>query len=77
MAPPTAGSGYTATSGSLTLAPGATVATFTVPVTNDALYQGSENFSVSLSSPTRATIATGLGSVSSSIVDDGSARSGR
>ncbi|MBK9219126.1 MAG: hypothetical protein IPL70_12300 [Uliginosibacterium sp.] len=57
----TAGSDYTATSGSLTFAPGATVATFTVPVTNDALYEGSENFSVSLSSPTGATIATGLG----------------
>ncbi|MBK9219112.1 MAG: retention module-containing protein [Uliginosibacterium sp.] len=69
----TAGSDYTATSGSLSFAPGATVATFTVPVTNDALYEGSENFSVSLSSPTGATIATGLGSVSSSIVDDGSA----
>ncbi|MBK9219128.1 MAG: hypothetical protein IPL70_12310 [Uliginosibacterium sp.] len=49
----TAGSDYTATSGSLSFAPGATVATFTVPVTNDALYEGSENFSVSLSSPDR------------------------
>jgi hypothetical protein len=53
----TAGSDYTATSGTLTFAPGVTAQTITVPITNDTLTEASETFFVNLSGATNATIA--------------------
>ncbi|MBV8516018.1 MAG: right-handed parallel beta-helix repeat-containing protein [Acidobacteria bacterium] len=56
-----AGSDYTAQSGTLTFAPGTTVQTIPVSVLGDALNEASETFTVTLSSPTNATIATTTG----------------
>jgi chitinase len=60
----TAGSDYTATSGTLTFAPGQTSQTLTVPVLGDPFYDFPETFSLQLSSPTAATLgrsqATGI-----------------
>ncbi|MBK7238106.1 MAG: hypothetical protein IPI02_21810 [Sterolibacteriaceae bacterium] len=53
----------------MTFAPGETSKTITVPITNDATYEGAETFSVGLSAPIGATIATG--SVTTTIHDDG------
>ena len=44
----TAGTDYTPTSGTVSLAPGVTRATFTIPVANDSLVEGNETFGVSL-----------------------------
>ncbi|MBE7416662.1 MAG: tandem-95 repeat protein [Ideonella sp.] len=57
----TAGADYSAASGTLTFAPGTTTQTITVPITNDALFEGNESFTVTLASPTNATIADGTG----------------
>ena len=57
----TAGSDYTATSGQLMFAPGETTATISVPILNDSLSEALESFSVNLSNPTNATIATPTG----------------
>ncbi|WP_294771918.1 retention module-containing protein, partial [uncultured Rhodoferax sp.] len=65
----TAGSDYTATSGTLTFAAGETSKTITVPITNDSVFEGAESFSVQISSPTNATI--GDNSQLATIVDDG------
>ena len=68
----TAGSDYTAASGSLTFAPGAPLTqTVTVAITNDSVFEGSETFSLNLSGAVGASIA--VGTVASRIVDDGSA----
>lgn len=48
-------------SGTLTFAPGATTATFSVPVFGDETPETNELFGVSLSSPTNATIGDGIG----------------
>jgi chitinase len=63
-----AGSDYRATSGTLTIPPGRTTGTITVPVTGDRLRESNETFSVNLSGATNAVIADGqaLGT----IVDD-------
>jgi hypothetical protein len=47
-----AGSDYTATSGTLSFAPGQTTRTFTVPVTYDALAEGPESLNLTLSNAT-------------------------
>ncbi|WP_293776083.1 Calx-beta domain-containing protein [uncultured Oxalicibacterium sp.] len=57
----TAGSDYTAVSGSLTFSPGQTTKTITVPIINDTVAESSETFTVTLSNPGNATIATATG----------------
>jgi hypothetical protein len=64
----TAGSDYTATSGTLTIAAGGTSGTISVPVLGDTTAESSETFTVSLSSATNATVADGQGT--GTIVDD-------
>jgi len=51
----TAGSDYTATSGILSFADGDSQKSFNIPITNDAVYEGNETFTVSLSGPTNGT----------------------
>lgn len=54
-----AGSDYTATSGTLTFASTDSVLTVTVPITDDTAYEGNETLSLNLSGPTNgATIVT-------------------
>ena len=69
-----AGSDFTATTGSVTFAPGETSKTITINVADDALFEGSESFQVNLSTPTNATI--GNGSVVTLIQDDGTGTGG-
>jgi CSLREA domain-containing protein len=52
----TAGSDYAATSGTLTFTPGVTSGTINVTVTNDALNEPGETFTVNLSNPANAAI---------------------
>jgi glucose/arabinose dehydrogenase len=54
-----AGSDFTATSGTLTFAPGQTSRTILVRTLDDGLSEGSETFTVTLSNPVGATIADG------------------
>jgi len=70
----TAGSDYTANTGTLTFAPGALTQTITVAINNDNVFEGSETLSVNLSAPAGATLGTA--SVTSQIVDDGRALPG-
>ncbi len=63
-----AGSDYTAGSGTLSFAPGVTSQTITVPISNDAVYEGSEDFIVTLNTPVNATI--GDGSATGTITDN-------
>ena len=69
----TAGSDYTAASGTVTIAAGATSATFNVPVSTDTLDEASETATLTLSSPTNATISDATGTLT--IVDDDAAPS--
>ncbi|MCO8055107.1 Calx-beta domain-containing protein, partial [Acinetobacter towneri] len=64
----TSGTDYTSTSGTLTFAPGEASKTIIVPILNDHTIENSENYTISLSSPSNATINTG--SVSTAIIDD-------
>jgi len=57
----TAGSDYTAVSGTLTFSPGDTEKTVTVKVTGETTYEENETFYLNLSSPTNATIADSQG----------------
>ena len=54
----TAGSDYTTTSGMLTFLPGDTSKTFTVPITQDSVYEGNETFNVTLSAPVGASLGS-------------------
>jgi hypothetical protein len=54
----TAGSDYTTTSGTLTFAPGQTSKPIPVPVIGDTTVEADETFTVTLSSPTNATLGT-------------------
>ena len=54
----TAGSDYTVTSNTLTILAGQPSGTITVPITDDAIAEGDENFTVTLSTPTGATLGT-------------------
>ena len=56
-----AGSDYTATSGTLTFAPGVTSETIRVPILDDTVYEPNETFTVNLSNPVGATITDGQG----------------
>ena len=64
----TAGQDYTATSGSLTFNPGDTAKTVTVPVLNDAIDDGGETLTLTLSNATNAQIAdaTATGTIENS-----------
>ena len=53
----TAGSDYTATSGTLTFAPSVTTMTINVPVIGDTIVEPDETFFINLSNPSNATIA--------------------
>ena len=57
----TAGSDYTATSGTLTFSPGETSKTVNVVVTGDTVVEANETFTLVLSSASGATIGTGTG----------------
>src|SRR6185503_4748381 len=61
----TAGSDYTAASGTLTFTAGATSRTFNVPVIGDTAFEPNETFSITLSQPTNATmaVAAALGTI--------------
>jgi len=50
---------YSATSGTVTFLSGQTSKNISIPIIADALTEGTENFSISLSKPTNATIADG------------------
>jgi VCBS repeat-containing protein len=68
-------SDYTTQSGLLSFAIGETSKTITVAITNDSIYEGSETFDVTLSSPTNGAIigdAVGVGT----ILDDGTGSGG-
>ncbi|MCE9545409.1 MAG: cellulose binding domain-containing protein, partial [Planctomycetia bacterium] len=64
----TAGSDYTATSGTLTFAPGETSLTIAVPVVRDLIAESTETFTIQLSSPSGATLARA--SATGTIQDD-------
>ncbi|MBX7147565.1 hypothetical protein K1X76_00645 [bacterium] len=61
----TAGSDYTAASGTLTFDAGQTTKTFDVTISNDSVDEGNETYTVTLSNATNATIsdATGTGTI--------------
>lgn len=61
----TAGSDFTAASGTLTFAPGQTTQSVLIPITRDLVAEATETFTVGLSSPSGATIsrATATGSI--------------
>ncbi|MBK9529055.1 MAG: hypothetical protein IPO41_12225 [Acidobacteria bacterium] len=65
------GTDYTATSGTLTFAANTTTLTqtITVPTLDDLIFEGAENFDLTLSGPTNATI-TGLNPAVGTIADD-------
>jgi thermitase len=54
----TAGSDYTATSGTLTFNPGETSKTFSIPILEDTLGEANETVPLSLSAPSNATLGT-------------------
>ncbi|WP_374362297.1 Calx-beta domain-containing protein [Pseudoduganella danionis] len=64
----TAGTDYSAATGSLTFAPGQTSKTFQVSITDNALTDGNRNFSVQLSNSALAAITDDTGTIT--IVDD-------
>ena len=57
----TAGSDYTAATGTVTFAPGVATQTIAITVTGDTTYEASETFAVNLSGASGATIATAQG----------------
>jgi hypothetical protein len=61
----TAGDDYTAASGTLTFNPGETVKTISIPIIDDAIYEGPETFYLNLSNSDNATISDdqGIGTI--------------
>jgi len=69
----TAGSDYTATSGTLTFAPGELSKNVTIPIINDPLFEnGNETFNLTLSNPTGASLLTIPNTGTITIVDNDS-----
>lgn len=66
----TAGSDYTATSGSLTFDPGVTSRTVTVATLDDALDEADETFTLVLSAPSNAALGTSTGTATIADNDD-------
>jgi ELWxxDGT repeat protein len=64
-----AGSDYTAASGTLSFAPGDKTKTIDVAVLSDALVEGPETFTLTLSGPTNGTIVAGSGTATATISD--------
>jgi len=67
----TTGADYTATSGTLTIPAGQTSGAITVPITDDAVAEGDEEFAVTLSNPTGATLGTPATATVTITDDDG------
>ncbi len=63
-------SDFTASSGTLTFAPGETSKTFTVQTTQDNIYEGAESFTVSLSNNSEGS-SIKEGTATGTILDDG------
>ncbi len=68
-----AGADYTATSGTLTFAPGETSKTFAVPILDDTSDEVVETLTITLSAPKGATLATPASATLTIVDDDGSA----
>ena len=62
---------YTNTTGTVTIPAGSTSATVTVPIVGDALHEGNEAFTLTLSSPTNATLTDAV--ATGTIVDNDAA----
>src|SRR5262249_23987185 len=71
----TAGSDYTATSGTLNFADGEVSKTFSISIVNDTLVEGDETVNLTLSSPTGATLGSPAAALLT-IQDDDVARPG-
>jgi len=67
----TSGADFVAGNGTVTIAAGQTSATFTVTINGDTTVESNENFTVTLSNPTNATIADGT--ATGTITDDDAA----
>jgi ELWxxDGT repeat protein len=63
------GSDYTTTTGTLSFEPGDLTKTIAVPVLADAVVEGPETFTLTLSGPTNGTIGAGAGSAVATIAD--------
>ena len=70
----TAGADFTMSTGALNFAPGVTSQTVTVPITNDAVFEGGEGFTVTLAGAVNAAIADATGA--GTILDDGTGAGG-
>jgi hypothetical protein len=66
----TAGTDYTALSGSVTIPNGATTATITIPVLDDSLVEGPESVIVTLTSATNSAVIGSPSSATNTIADD-------
>ena len=68
-----AGSDYTAASGTLTFSPGQTDKTITLTITNDDVDEADETITVTLTNPSNATLQTGADEGTGTIRDDDTA----